>query len=484
MIDYERLFNPRSVGIIGANEKKFGGGYFLQSLLNLGFERTIYLFNPKYKGRKIFGRDVMGSVLELPNNHDIDYMIIAVPAKVVPSVLEECGKKKIPFATIFSSGFSEVGNLDLEKQVLEIAKKYKIRVIGPNCLGVYVPKIKLTFALTLLKPISGNFGMICQSGGLAVYIAAMGSSIYGTYPSKVLSIGNQVDLTFVDFLDYFLKDEETKVVGMYVENLKDIQTGRKFLDAVKRLTFSGKPVIIWKVGTGEASREAIRSHTGGLAGSMKIWEAISKQTGVCLVKHSHEMISLAMGFSLLEKMPINRNMAITAVGGGASIETTDVFEQFNLKVPKLDPKTVEKFKEFLPDVNTIFRNPLDLGGSGADPEIFKKTLITLDSDPNISAVIFIKTYDYNHSFLEAIKEAYFQMKKPLICIGYKVVDDTSDYAQKLLFKREMFGLKVPIFESIEMAAKALDKMCTYREFLSRQDQYKKDLIFSALKEGI
>ena len=142
-----------------------------------------------------------------------------------------------------------------------------------------------------------------------------------------------------------------------------------------------------------------------------------------------------------------------------------------MKVPKLAQETIEKFKDFLPDVNTIFRNPLDLGASGSSPEIFYQTLINLDSDPNISAVVFIKVYNYSHEFRKAIKRAYNEMKKPLICIAYKVIDDTSDYAGKLLFKRELFELKVPIFESIELAAKALDKMCGYKEFLERRKNH-------------
>lgn len=480
MPDFEKLFNPRAVGIIGVNEKRFGGGYFYNCYKNMGFDRPLYLFNPRMKGQRLDNYPVYGSILEIPDEETIDYVIIAVPARLVPKVLEECGMKNVPFVTIFTSGFSEVGNEALENEVLSVAKKHEIRIIGPNCLGIFVPKLKMSFALTLLKPEPGTFGMVFQSGGLAVYVAAMGQSVYGVNPSKAISIGNQIDLTFVDFLEYFLTDDETKLIALYLENIKSMETGRAFLDVVKRLSLSGKPTIIWKVGRGEASREAIQSHTGGLAGSLKIWKAISKQTGGCLVDNSHELINLAMAFEHISSMPINRNMAITAVGGGASIETTDVFEQYHLKVPKLDPTTVEKFKNFLPDVNTIFRNPLDLGGSGADPEVFYRTLVTLDQDPNISAVVFIKTYDYNHAFLEAITRAYDEMKKPMICIAYKIIDDTGDYAGKILFKREMFDLKVPVFESIEMAAKALDKMVSYREFLDKQENYKKELIFSAL----
>jgi acyl-CoA synthetase (NDP forming) len=468
MLDFEKLFNPRSVGIIGANNKLFGGGYFLKSLVNLGFEKPLYLFNPRLKGSKLEGYPVYGSILEIDDDNDIDYVIIAVPAKLCPQILEECGKKNIPFVTIFTSGFSEIGNDYLEAALLEIARKYNIRLLGPNCLGVYVPKIKLTFSLGLLREHSGNLGMIFQSGGLAIYVAAMAQSIYGTNLSKVLSIGNQIDLNFVDFLEYFLTDKETQSVALYLENIKSIKIGRKFLEVVKQLSLAGKPVFLWKVGTGEATKDAIMSHTGGLAGNKKIWQAMAKQTGACLLNNSHELINLAMAFNHISHLPMDRNMAITTVGGGASIETTDVFEQYNLKVPKLAPETIEKFKDFLPDVNTIFRNPLDLGASGNIPNIFYQTLITLDSDPNISAVVFIKVYNYSHDFRKAIRKAYNEMKKPLICIAYKVVDDTSDYAGKLLFKRELFELKVPIFESIELAAKSLDIMCRYNEFLEKR----------------
>jgi len=463
LTDFEKLFNPRSIGIIGVNEKR-AGRYFIDCLLQGGYGKPIYLFNPSLKGTTIADLPIYGSVLEIPEDNPIDYVIVAVPARICPTVLEECGKKGVAFATIFASGFSEVGNRHLELKLLEVVKKYNIRVIGPNCMGIFVPKNKITFSRGLLTNESGNFSGVFQSGGLAIYIAAKGQSIYGTFPSKILSIGNQIDLNFVDFLEYFVEDDETKIIALYVENIKSKAIGQKFLEVVKQLTMKGKPVILWKVGSGEATRETIMSHTGGLAGSLKIWEAVAKQTGALMVKDSNELINLAMAFQHISSMPMNRNMGITTGGGGASIETSDTFERHNLKVPKLAPETIEKFSKFVPDVNTILRNPLDLGGSMGNPEIFYKTLITLDSDPSISAVIFIKTYDFNHIFLETIKRAYKEMKKPLICIAYKIVDDTSDYANKVLFKRELFKLHVPVFESVDLAAKALDKLCTFREF--------------------
>ncbi|MFW9783184.1 MAG: CoA-binding protein [Candidatus Heimdallarchaeota archaeon] len=463
MTDFEKLFNPRAIGIIGVNEKR-AGRYWVNCFKYSGFDKPLYLFNPRLKGKTIDDLPVYGSVLDISDDKPIDYVIVAVPAKLCPAVLEECGKKGVSFATIFASGFSEVGNRHLEVEVLEVVEKYNIRVIGPNCMGIFVPKNKITFSRGLLSWEHGNFSGVFQSGGLAIYISAKGQSIYGTFPSKILSIGNQIDLNFVDFLEYFIDDEETKIVALYVENIKSPSIGRKFLQVVKKLTLKGKPVILWKVGSGEATKETIMSHTGGLAGSLKIWEAIAKQTGALMVKDSNELINLAMAFQHISSMPMNRNMGITTGGGGASIETADTFERYNLKVPKLTPETIEKFKKFVPDVNTIFRNPLDLGGSMGNPEVFYKSLITLDADPNLSAIIFIKVYDFNHIFLETIKRAYKEMKKPLICIAYKIVDDTSDYANKVHFKRELFKLKVPVFESVELAAKALDKLCSFREY--------------------
>ncbi len=470
MIDFEKLFNPRAVGIIGVREQKIGpsgGDYFLRAFLNLGFDKKLYLFNPRLKGQKLMGVEVYGSILEIPDEEPIDYVILAVPARFCPALLEEAGKKGVPFVTIFASGFSEIGNGHLEEQVLKIARKYNIRILGPNCIGLYVPKNKVTFS-PISFPNSGNFGMISQSGGLAIYLAARAHTIFGIPTSKVISIGNQIDLNFVDFLKYFATDDETHVVGLYLENIKSQKIGREFFTTVKEITSAGKPVIIWKVGYGESSKEAILSHTGGLAGSTKIWDAVVKQTGACLVKNSDELINLAMAFKHLGEFPLNRNMGITTTGGGASIETTDVFERNNLKIPKITPETVEKFRAFLPDVNTILRNPLDLGGAGSVPEVLYKTLITLDSDPSIAAVVFIKVFNFTEDFLNAVKKAYKEMKKPLICISQKIVDDVEDYTNKLKFKKALYKRGVPVFESIEAAAKALDKVCTYKEYLENR----------------
>lgn len=471
MVDLEKLFFPRAVGIIGVNERTYGGGYFLRCLKSINFDKPLFIFNPRLKGEELEGIKVHGSITEI--NQSIDYLILAVPARLCVSILEEIGKKKIPFVTIFTSGFSEVGRDNLEEDVLKIAEKYNIRIIGPNCLGVYNPKARLSISQWHTSDV-GNLGIISQSGGLSIQLSNMAIYTCGTNISKLISIGNQIDLNVVDFLNYFLSDNDTKIIGLYLENIKSQKIGKEFIKVVKELSLENeKPVILWKVGYGESAKEAIFSHTGGMAGSTQIWKAIGKQTGAILVQNSFEFITLAMAFNYLNINQVNRNLGIVAVGGGSSIELTEHMEIYNLNVPELNEDTKEKFLKFLPDVNTIIRNPLDLGGSGIDPEVFAKSLITLDSDPNVSIIIFIKPYYFNDEFTNVILKAKLKMKKPLICIAHKVMDDIDDYKGKLKFKKELFNAGVPIFESIELTAKALDRMCTYKEFLERRKGYLK-----------
>lgn len=464
--DFKRLFNPRSIAIIGVNEKPYGGGFFLKCLKAINYDKPIYLFNPRLKGKKIHGIEVFGSVLELAETHQVDYAIVAVPARACPSVLEEIGKKGIPYVSIFSSGFSEIGNVELEKNLLEIARKYNFRIIGPNCLGIYVPMNKVSFSWRLNSK-SGNFGLISQSGGLAIQLSLMASNIFENPISKAISIGNQVDLNFVDFLKYFYLDNDTDVIGLYLENIKSKKQGRKFLKIVKKLTLKNKPVIIWRVGAGESSKEAIKSHTGGLATSNEIWEAISKQTGACLVNNAFELENLAMTFKYVEKYPPNENIGIVSVGGGASIQVSDVLEQHGLKIPKLNPKTQKKILNFIPDVNTIVRNPLDLGSSGIDPNIFCETIAALDNDPNISLIVFAWVVSFDKIAIDSIREVKKRVKKPVLALVYKLYDDIDYLNSYIKFKKELFELKIPVYESLDLLAKSLVHFFKFKRFYER-----------------
>ncbi|KKM85316.1 hypothetical protein LCGC14_1290260 [marine sediment metagenome] len=297
-LNLEKLFFPRSIGIIGASHNPSGGGFFVRCLKNR-YRGPIYLFNPRLSGKQLYGYEIKSSILEISDF--IAYRILAVPARLCPKILEEIGQKEVPFVTIFASGFREVGNEDLEKELLHIAKNYNIRIIGPNCIGVYNPKGSLYFAFEQSRK-SGNFGGIFQSGGIAQNLAQLGVS-YGLYISKFISIGNALDLSPVEFLEYFLHDDQTKIIGLYIENLRSIEQGRNFMKIVQNCNLNRKPVILWRVGYGEATKKAIISHTGGLAGNNAIWKAVGKQTGCCIVNNSNELAERFGGFQeILEEM--------------------------------------------------------------------------------------------------------------------------------------------------------------------------------------
>ncbi len=488
-IDFKKLFYPRAIGIIGASYNPAGGGYFVQAMKDR-IRIPMYLFNPKHAGEEMFGYEVHSSILDIPKEKPIDYVILAVPAKLCPKLLEECGKKGVPFVTVFASGFSEVGKEDLEQEVLDIASKYNIRIIGPNCIGVYCPESNLYFGRDQSKK-AGNFAGVLQSGGLAVNVSQLAVS-YGCFVSKMVSIGNAIDLSHPDFLEYFLKDDKTAIIGLYVENLKSQNYGRRFIDAATKCNLNRKPVILWRAGYGEATKQAIQSHTGGLAGNNQVWQAVAKQTGCSLVNNSTELAALASAYKLIH-LPATRNIGLIGIGGGSTIEAGDTLENYNLKIPTLEEKTIKKMQRFLPDVNTNVTNPLDLGGQGALPHIYYRTIITLDKDPNIDAIVFVKdperfksleetiisgmgfdeNVDLSRSFIKYISKAKRLCDKPMICVMLKISEGFEEYKSRYKFKLKLLNRNVPVFESFDLAGKVLDRMNTYREFLQAYGKYPK-----------
>ncbi len=493
--NFEPLFNPRAIGIIGASYDPTGAGYFAR-VMKGKFHGPIYLFNPKLSGKELFGIRVYSSILEIPADKPIDYVILGIKAALCPKVLEECGQKKVPFVTIFSSGFNEVGNNQLEKEVIDIARKYDIRLIGPNCMGVYSPEAGLYISNDQSKK-AGNFSGVLQSGGLTVDVAQLAVS-YGVEVSKMISVGNAIDLSHPDFLDYFMNDDRTKIVGLYLENLHSREVGRRFLVSAKNCNLNRKPVILWKSGRGEATKKAIVSHTGGLAGNEKIWDAVAKQTGCCLVDNSTELAALASAFKLV-KLPVSRNVAIIGIGGGSTIEACDALERHNLKVPRLTDGTIKRLSRILPDVNVNATNPIDLGGQGSFPNTYFRTILALENDPNIAAILFVKDperfasmereliesvkgnfppnykFDLNKEFIQSISKAKKACKKPIICIMLKISEGFEQYKSRYKFKLKLLIRSVPVFESVELAGIVLDHLNTYREFLQNQGKYPKEI---------
>ncbi len=319
----ENFFNPKTIAVIGASNNPQKVGNVLMKKLS-SFKGEIIPIN--IKDKEISGRKAYPTLKEYPKK--IDLAIIAVPAKIVGKILEDCGEKKIKNVIVISAGFTEVGNKELEKNIIKISKKYGIKFIGPNCFGIANPYLNLdtTFANTSAK--KGNIAFISQSGALWSYLSDISSSTKLGF-SGFVSLGNMADLNFSDFIDYFDKDKKTKKIILYMEKLKQ---GKKFIEICKK---SKKEIIVVKAGKSKKGSMAAISHTGSLATDFKIYKGAFKQARVKLVD------SLSSAFNLKKskiKIPFktkkNKIVIITNAGGAGTLITDYLVEKgFDVKPP-------------------------------------------------------------------------------------------------------------------------------------------------------
>jgi acetyltransferase len=413
------FFNPKSIAIVGASGKRGKVGSSLVQNLK-GFKGRVYYVNIKRK--KILGKKCYKSVLDIKDK--IDLGIIAIPSVGVYKALEECGKGGIKSVIIISAGFSEVGNKRLEKKILDVAEKYKIRILGPNTFGVVNPYINLdtTFAKTRVK--KGGISFISQSG--ALWSAIADYSVKENFGfSKFASLGNMSDVSFEDLILYLNKDELTRVIVLYIELLEN---GRKFMDAAKKCK---KPVIAIKAGRSEAGMKAALSHTGSLAGSYEIYKAAFKQSGVKLVDTLTEAFDLAR-FLEKDKIKGNRVVIVTNAGGPGAL-MADYCDESGLKVVKLPKKFVKDLK--LPEAWS-HGNPIDLVGD-AKSDRFKEVFDKLSKENFYDILICILT-PQNMTDIDNIAKELIRFKKKgrniIACFmgGYSV-----DKAKDLLERNDI-----------------------------------------------
>lgn len=455
--DFDSLLNPRSVAIIGASRTR--GFYWVRSFLEYGFPGKIFPVNPKEK--KVLGLKCYPSILDVPE--EVDFAIIAVPAPIVPKVLEDCAKKGVKLATVFSSGFSETGTREgvlLEKRVAEVAKKVGVRVFGPNCMGVYFPKRSLSFRPDLPKEV-GDVGFISQSGGNAIGIVMCGS-VWGLKFSKVFSYGNAADLDSPDLLEYLRWDEETRVIGLYIEGVKD---GSRFLSVLRKTT-KEKPVVIWKGGVTELGSRAVASHTGALAGSAQIWESVLKQANAVSVHSLEEMIDILCGFSFLPP-PKGKDLGIVSISGGSSVVCADVAAQFGFNVPELPQKVQEKIYSVVQPVGVSVKNPIDLASSFFNFDAVEFALREVID--YVDALIFDFQVHYlilrerfgERGIVEKMVKIVIDISHEYLSAGkpFLIVLPLTYYGKAWLKSKENFlNAKIPVFTSIIRAANALSKI--------------------------
>ena len=382
------LFNPKSIAVIGAsnNPSKWGFGV-LNDLINKGFSGDLY---PVTRSEdKVSSIAAYKGIKDIPG--PVDLAFIVVPAQYVPAAMSDCVEKGVKSAVIISAGFREVGDegRKLEQEVLKIAGDGGIRFVGPNCFGMVNTSCNIS-SMGLLSPYSmanipsGSIGIVSQSGNAGGYLLGLGYQ-RGLGFSKFVSSGNEADLSFEDYIEYFAWDPETKVIIGYVEGLKD---GRRFLEIAKETTRK-KPIVLLKVGRTKSGSKAAASHTGSLAGSAKSYEAAFKQAGVICVDDVEDLLDVA-GVVSLQPAPKGRRIGIVTIGGGFGVIAVDSCESQGLEIPPLQTETIERLSKWLPPLWS-HANPVDMVGT------LDKSYACIGAvlkDENIDAVLAISSLGF------------------------------------------------------------------------------------------
>jgi len=390
MTGLKTMLNPKVTAVVGVSTSNpFSPGNVI--FRKLAFENALptYPINPK--GGEVEGIPVHKSITEAPD--DIELAVISVPAKYVPSVLKECGEKKIHSVIVVSGGFSEVGSTgaSLQTEIVEIANEYKISMVGPNCIGVFVPDVLDTFFLPserVARPRKGNVAIISQSGGwLIERLEEFADRDVGI--AAAISIGNAAQTKVTDFIEYFGKDDRVHVICAYIEGFgKD--EGRKFVEACKKIA-PKKPVVVLKGGESEAGHRATQSHTSSLAGDHAVTNAAFQQFGVIHALDEDEVMAYAKVFSFKPKPMLGPRIGTLTVSGGHGVIASDEASHYGLTMPPFSEKEQSIMREVMtPAYQGIasFRNPCDLTGSAADVD-YERVLDKMLSFDSIDAALLL-----------------------------------------------------------------------------------------------
>ena len=430
MGDVNIFFDAKTFAIVGAsrNNKKVGHAVF-KNLLHS--DKKVFPVNPKAK--EVLGHHSYESILEIP--YQIDCIVIAIPAKFVPLILRQAQKRKVKAVIILSSGFSEIGETELEQRIIQIANEADIKILGPNSYGLIDPSQKLN--TTYFEGISkqGTIAFISQSG-------AIGSAILDTNIklSGFVSIGNSALLDFSDFIEYYSKDRNTKIITIYLESLKK-ERGKRFIEVCKKCK---KPIIVLKAGKSQAGQKAAQSHTAALASEAGIYEGILKQAGTIQVNSIRQLFNVA---KILEKYNKIGNTAIIITNaGGLGVLATDACETDKIKILSLSKSATEKLNKFLPS-NWSHNNPIDLVGN-ASAEDYEKTLSIAERENADFSIILLTPQRMTESLQTA--KVLLEARKPIFAcfLGDKQIKEAKEFMDKS---------GILNFDSIEEMCEAIGK---------------------------
>ncbi|MGD8545814.1 MAG: CoA-binding protein [Candidatus Bathyarchaeota archaeon] len=466
----EYLFNPSTIAVIGASREPVKwGSIVLNNIIKGGYKGKIYPINPK--AEKIQGLKSYPSIRKVPS--EINLSIIAVPAMGIPQVFEDCSEKNVEMAIVLSSGFGETGEKGrrAEDELLSSARKASIRFVGPNSMGIFSASSNLHALMPTLTPQKGNLSFVSQSGNLGVQMLSRGGQL-GVGFNMFVSSGNEVDLHCEDYIDYFRQDENTKVILLYTEGLRD---GKRFIKITRRTT-KQKPLIAIKAGGTEAGAKAALSHTGVLTSSSRIYDSVFKQFGVIKAETTEEMLDFALAFN--QPLPKGRKVAILTRGGGWGVVAADACNKAGIEVPKPPEEILQELDRLLPSYWSR-NNPIDTVAV-RDPTVSIDILTIIGKWKDIDGLIilggfgefysdFLKRIGFDDVYVEIHREILERDVRKLIEITNNLGKPIFVVAFKLLDRSRMIRLlnenKIPVYYSPERAIKAFARLIEWKEYL-------------------
>lgn len=451
------FFSPKGVAVVGASQDAHKLGYgVIRNLIEYRYKGGIYPVN--HKAYEILGKTCFESVSQVPD--PVDLAIIVVPAKAVAGVLKECGERGIQHAVIVTGGFSETGEEgeQLEKELLAVASEYGMKIIGPNCIGTIDTHTPVNTTFVVGMPEAGEIGFISHSGAMVAAIIDWASGS-GIGFSRIVSLGNQMDVNEIEMIGSIAEDPQTKVITSYLEGVSD---GRLFLEEARKAA-KQKPFVILKGGQGESGARAVASHTGALAGSAEAHRSAFRYCGIQEANTIEEMFEWARAMAW-QPLPQGKRVAVLTNAGGPAILAVDALEKKGLEIAKLSDRTKEYLSKRLPKAASV-NNPVDvLAGSG--PGTYTLALEALLTDENVDAVVVIQApqdWFLPESLAEVVGEVAGAHKKTVITsiMGKASVED----ALRILQKRRIPNVAFP-----ERSASLLSAMNARRQWLMKEEK--------------
>ena len=448
------FLSPKSIAIIGASDKEGSVGRAITNNIMKGYKGTIYPISPTRE--TVFGKKAYKSVLDVPGI--VDLAVVVTHNTIVPSVLEECGKKKLRGAIVITAGFKEVDEegAKLEQKLKDIAKKYKLQIIGPNCLGVMnlEPQTMMNSTFLKITPKSGEIALVSQSGAICAALVE-DASAQGIGFSAVISMGNKADMSEIDILKMLAEHKQTKVIVIYLE---DMGNGQEFLRVCKDITRKKKkPVLVLKSGRSPEGAKAAMSHTGALMGSDEIYDALLKQSGAIRVDTMEELFDYATAFSK-QPLPMNGDLVIVSNAGGPAIISTDACSKLGIKMAKIE-EIRKKIDAVIPPWGSS-RNPVDIVGD-ADFKRFENVLNEVLKHKNVGSVISMCTpsatlnYDKLAEVIVSMSKKY---KKTMLASLMGLDEGITN--REILAKGD-----VPYYTYAEGSIRALKAMLTFTNWV-------------------